>query len=335
MKDIKSSITITASPQEVWQVLVDLEHYHEWNPMFVEAKGTIAAFSWSPKVAKLEPNASLEWSSPVSGMSGVVNGTHYFQLSCTNDGTSTEFTQGRRYEGVGSSLCSGFGSMEDARRGLTAMNKALQMETARRKSMAKPNEPPVDEKEEEIAQLDISDSTAVAAAVLSSSTMGDTTIEERNIAIEEKSSTIEEKNATIDEKNTPEALASDTTEKVPLPSTEYAIAPIARTAERLAGRTHEKRASIIGAVSSLFGSTKPSAQDRLPTSTSRIDLLSKALEEEQEDDGRDQEIEEEKRKECEIQADDPEAKNAREVKNAERIELDLGSSDIDLGDFGI
>lgn len=42
MKDIKSSITITATPQEVWQVLVDLEHYHEWNPMFVEAKGTIA-----------------------------------------------------------------------------------------------------------------------------------------------------------------------------------------------------------------------------------------------------------------------------------------------------
>ncbi|KAG0265754.1 hypothetical protein BG011_004108 [Mortierella polycephala] len=206
--------------------------------------------------------------------------------------------------------------------------------------MAKPNEPLVDKKkEEEIAQLDISDSTAVAAvtaaAVLSSSTLGDATIEERNIAIEEKSTTIEEKNATVDEKNTPEVFVSDPTEKVSQPSTEYITAPIARTAERLAGKTHEKRASIIGAVSSLFGSTKPPAQDRLPTSISKVDLLSKALEEEQEDDNHNQEVEEEECKEYEIQVDDPEAKNAREVKNAERIELDLGSSDIDLSNFGI
>jgi uncharacterized protein YndB with AHSA1/START domain len=42
MKENKASITIQASPSDVWSVLTDLDNYHDWNPMFISAKGKIA-----------------------------------------------------------------------------------------------------------------------------------------------------------------------------------------------------------------------------------------------------------------------------------------------------
>ncbi|KAG0331179.1 hypothetical protein BG004_001796 [Podila humilis] len=49
MKEIKASITIAASPIEVWQVLTDFDHYSDWNPMLTNVKGTFAKFSQGKK----------------------------------------------------------------------------------------------------------------------------------------------------------------------------------------------------------------------------------------------------------------------------------------------
>ncbi|KAF9968910.1 hypothetical protein BGZ73_009047, partial [Actinomortierella ambigua] len=61
-------------------------------------------------------------------------GTHFFQLTASSDGQTTEFIQGERYEGWGTGLFSGFGTVEDARAGFAAMNRALKLEVLRRVS---------------------------------------------------------------------------------------------------------------------------------------------------------------------------------------------------------
>ncbi|KAI9236321.1 MAG: hypothetical protein BYD32DRAFT_26912 [Podila humilis] len=320
MKEIKASITIAASPSEVWQTLTDFDHYPDWNPMLTLVKGKFAvgellnvrmrlpsrlmcgtpvSCSWSPMVIKSEPGACLEWSAPYSGIKGCLNGTHYFQLTSSHGGTQTEFTQGKKYHGWGTSLYSVAGSIEGARRGLVAMNSALSVETVRRKQLPSKstivekattvNEKAMKDSDSEmvdlaVVDLDISDSAAVAVATADSS---------------------------FEPSEEPEPTCAS-----PKP---------------------EKRTSIIGAgISSLFGVvSKPS----MPSSSSRDDLINPAIAEETEDgdegeEGEDEDGDDDGEDGFELPPEDPEAKRQREAKNAERIELDLGGGELSMADFG-
>ncbi|KAF8981138.1 hypothetical protein BGZ52_003168 [Haplosporangium bisporale] len=299
MKEIKASITIAASPSEVWQTLTDFDQYPDWNPMLTLVKGKFAACSWSPMVIKSEPGACLEWSAPYSGIKGCLNGTHYFQLTSSHGGTQTEFTQGKKYHGWGTSLYSVAGSIEGARRGLVAMNSALSVETVRRKQLPSKstivekattvNEKAMKDSDSEmvdlaVVDLDISDSAAVAVATADSS---------------------------FEPSEEPEPTCAS-----PKP---------------------EKRTSIIGAgISSLFGVvSKPS----MPSSSSRDDLINPAIAEETEDgdegeEGEDEDGDDDGEDGFELPPEDPEAKRQREAKNAERIELDLGGGELSMADFG-
>ncbi|KAF9167005.1 hypothetical protein DFQ26_006140 [Actinomortierella ambigua] len=150
----KTGISIQASPDKVWEVLVDLEHYEDWNPLFVKARGTLAegeilqiktrlpvrmfcgapmTRNWTSRVTKVLPNNSLEWFTPAL-MNGFLDGTHFFQLTASSDGQTTEFVQGERYEGWGTGFFAGFGTLEDARLGFAVMNRALKLEVLRRLS---------------------------------------------------------------------------------------------------------------------------------------------------------------------------------------------------------
>ncbi|KAF9377199.1 hypothetical protein CPB97_010350 [Podila verticillata] len=320
MKEIKASITIAASPSEVWQTLTDFDHYPDWNPMLTLVKGKFAvgellnvrmrlpsrlmcgtpvSCSWSPMVIKSEPGACLEWSAPYSGIKGCLNGTHYFQLTSSHGGTQTEFTQGKKYHGWGTSLYSVAGSIEGARRGLVAMNSALAVETVRRKQLPSKstivekattvNEKAIKDSDSEmvdlaVVDLDISDSAAVAEATADSS-----------------------------------------------------FEPSEEPEPTCASLKPEKRTSIIGAgISSLFGVvSKPS----MPSSSSRDELINPAIAEETEDGDEDEEGEDEDGDDdgedgFELPPEDPEAKRQREAKNAERIELDLGGGELSMADFG-
>ncbi|KAF8935449.1 hypothetical protein BGZ47_009929 [Haplosporangium gracile] len=372
MKENKASITIQAAPSDVWSVLTDLDSYHDWNPMFISAKGKLAvgeslsikmrlpvrifcgaplSYSWSPRIIKLEPNSCLEWFAP-AGLKGFIDGTHYFQLTSTHDGTVTEFTQGERYTGWGTGLYSGFGTMEDARRGFVAMNNALQIETLRRRQAGLAENTGSDkgtqqEEEEgtsgnnEIAQLDISDPAAVAAIASSAVVaVGTGVVANKNHNREESMSEKEARTSDVSASGAPPTAFSEGVQESPAAPTPAPEKPV------------EKRTSIIGAVSSLFTSSKPpssSSADRLPQSASKDDLISKAVAEESEEhlndhdtsdeDGNDQHDENGDDDDDEghniDEVEDPEAKRARETKNAERIEIDLGSGDLSLGDFGI
>ncbi|KAG0072991.1 hypothetical protein BGZ89_000599 [Linnemannia elongata] len=368
MKENKASITIQASPSDVWGVLTDFESYHDWNPMFTSAKGKLAegeslsikvrlprrvfcgaplSSVWSPRITKLEPNSCLEWFTP-AGLKGFVNGTHYFQLASSHNGTVTEFTQGERYTGWGTGLFSSFGTMEDARKGFIAMNNALQIETLRRRQVAgiaeKTGSAAGDDdkgtketSDNDIAQLDISDPAAVAAIAVASTTTTTTVEANRNHNREESVSEKEPRTSDVSASDPPPAAFSEGVQEPAAPAAPAPEKPV------------EKRTSIIDAVTSLFTTSKnPSTSaDRLPQSTSKEDLISKTVTEESEEhldnqnnsneDGDDHHEDEDRddKGDDAHEVEDPEAKKAREAKNAERIELDLGSGDLSLGDFGI
>ncbi|KAF9125772.1 hypothetical protein BGW39_007175 [Mortierella sp. 14UC] len=353
MKENKASITIEAAPSDVWNVLTDLASYHDWNPMFISAKGKIAegesltikrrlpvrifcgapmSSSWSPRIVKVEPNSCLELFAP-AGVKGFIDGTHYFLLTSMHNGTVTEFTQGERYSGWGAGLYSGFGTIEDARRGLVAMNSALQIETMRRRQLQQGSgiaektglhgdTAEVNAKEthgdNEIAQLDISDPAAIAAIAVSASSVA--------AVNHNKKESISTGSVRERDDSAPTAFSEGNAPSSPAPE-----------------KPTEKRTSIIGAVSSLFAS-KSASNDRLPQSSSKDDLISKAVAEESEEhlnetgdhgNNDDDENDEDDGDHGLHEVEDLEAKKAREAKNAERIELDLGTGDLSLGDFGI
>ncbi|KAI1318444.1 hypothetical protein EDD11_006528 [Mortierella claussenii] len=378
MKENKASINIQAPPCEVWKVLTDLAHYHEWNPVFVDAKGIVdeprpptdtsyflggeslkikmrlplAIFcgtpltsSQTPKITKIEHESCLEWVGPATFM-GLVKGTHFFQLVSTNGGEATEFTQGERYMGWATGLFSSCGAMEDAYRGFVAMNNALQLETMRRRGIngekftlphnqfSLNSDHDADEKsgdkesDEEITQLDISDRAAVDAAVTTTATTDAT------------AATAADADVTL---QTDEEVQHVVTK-------DSAMTIITSPPEKPAEKPVEKRTSIIGAVSSLFSSSRHSiavgtatATAALPPSSSREDLISKSIHEDPEGNAGRQSIEsaiaggqnDDDEEEYEDKIEDSVAKMEREARNAERIELDLGSSDLGFGDFGI
>ncbi|KAG0380398.1 hypothetical protein BGX24_008520 [Mortierella sp. AD032] len=313
MKENKASITIAAAPSEVWNVLTDLDSYHDWNPMFISAKGKIAegeslnikrrlpvrmfcgaplSCTWSPRIVKVKPNSCLEWFAP-AGVKGFIDTLRRRQLQQKQQGSGS----GRIAEKTG------FHGDDNANtKGTHGDN--------------------------DIAQLDISDTDAVASVIAASAP---TSVSAAN---HNKKESISATSVRERGESEPTAFSEGT-----IATTPSSPAPEKPT---------EKRTSIIGAVSSLFTS-KSASTDRLPQSSSKDDLISKAVAEECEehlnetgvhdhnnnndDDGENDDDDNEDDGVHEVE--DPEAKKAREAKNAERIELDLGSGDLSLGDFGI
>ena len=94
MKTMSATIEISAPPLAVWAVLTDLSRYPEWNPLFREASGEIAAgkrirlrsvhpasgrlMTVKPRIVTAEPGVELRWA---SSLPGIMSGEHTFALS--------------------------------------------------------------------------------------------------------------------------------------------------------------------------------------------------------------------------------------------------------------
>jgi hypothetical protein len=103
MKTMSATIQIHAPPEAVWAVLTDLGRYPEWNPLFREASGQVAAGSritlWSvhpangrlmtvrPKITVADPGVELTWT---SSLPGIISGEHRFTLTPAGGGTRLE-----------------------------------------------------------------------------------------------------------------------------------------------------------------------------------------------------------------------------------------------------
>ncbi len=111
--DLHTEITIDAEPRSVWDVLVDLPRYAEWNPFIVEAEGAATvgerleieivpvggtARTFRPTVTDVEPGVALEWLGRL-WLPGVFDGRHRFELHPAADG-GTVVTQGEAFRGL-------------------------------------------------------------------------------------------------------------------------------------------------------------------------------------------------------------------------------------------
>jgi hypothetical protein len=93
MKELRTEIEIQATPDQVWQVLTNLDQYPEWNPFIHQAIGTakvgekvdITFRSGSKEmtlhctVVKAEPNRELCWKYHVI-LPALFSGEHHFVI---------------------------------------------------------------------------------------------------------------------------------------------------------------------------------------------------------------------------------------------------------------
>ena len=134
--ELHSEIEIDAPPESVWQVLVDLDRYGEWNPFIVSAAGRVEvgerltnrmqppggkALTFKPIVTVVEPTTTLEWLGRL-GLPGIFDGRHRFDLAPNGRG-GTRLTQSEQFDGIlvrvmrrslDTTTLAGFEAMNDA-----------------------------------------------------------------------------------------------------------------------------------------------------------------------------------------------------------------------------
>ena len=111
MKTMSATIQIAAPPMDVWAVLTDLSSYRDWNPLFREASGQVAAgnrirlrsvhpangrlMTVKPKITLAAPGAELRWT---ASLPGIMSGEHSFVLAEADGGT--RLTQSETFRGL-------------------------------------------------------------------------------------------------------------------------------------------------------------------------------------------------------------------------------------------
>lgn len=135
MEHINESVEIDASPQQVWQVLLDFERYPDWNPFIVKLEGPAELGAtldewvviskekrvrFKTTILDLLPTETLTWRG-IYGVSWLLKGIHQFVLEPLQNGERTRLTQKETFSGV----LLPFMNMPESRRGYRAMNEAL------------------------------------------------------------------------------------------------------------------------------------------------------------------------------------------------------------------
>jgi len=138
MKEIRTEITINATPERVWTVLTDFTSFPQWNPFITSAEGDLTpghtlivrlqspggkGMTFKPKVLVAEPNKELRWLGQL-GMSGIFDGEHYFVIEAADNG-GIRFIQGERFRGILVPILSFMGMLNNTLQGFSNLNQAL------------------------------------------------------------------------------------------------------------------------------------------------------------------------------------------------------------------
>ena len=130
-KSIHTELPIDASPERVWSVIVDTEHYPEWNPYHVRVRGELREgetleveiekpngnhVSLEPEVLRVRENQELTWG---GGVPGLFTGEHVFEILPREGGVL--FVQREEFRG----LFVLFAELDTIEEGYDLMNQAL------------------------------------------------------------------------------------------------------------------------------------------------------------------------------------------------------------------
>ena len=112
MHSISAVTDIAATPQQVWEVLADLDAYRDWNSFIRSASGQVAvgsrltlrmvpangrAFTMHPRLLEVQPAVLLRWIGRLI-VPGIFDGTHRFSLE--DLGGHTRLTQSETFRGA-------------------------------------------------------------------------------------------------------------------------------------------------------------------------------------------------------------------------------------------
>lgn len=110
---IHTEIEIDTSPELVWQVLIDLDRYTDWNPFITSSVGKPEVgeklinrlrspggkvMTFKPMVTVVEPIKTFEWLGRL-GMRGIFDGRHRFELHVLPSG-GTRLVHSEEVNGV-------------------------------------------------------------------------------------------------------------------------------------------------------------------------------------------------------------------------------------------
>ena len=143
MKELTASVSIGASPEQVWMVLRDLDGYAAWNPFIVSAQGRLLpgerlvlrmqpvdgrATTVRPRLLEVAAGRRLRWLGRL-GLPGVFDAEHDFTLRA--EGSGTVLVQREEFRGV---LVRLFARMLDRSTlpAFVAMNEALKTRVEQR-----------------------------------------------------------------------------------------------------------------------------------------------------------------------------------------------------------
>jgi hypothetical protein len=138
MRELTTEIEFEATPQEVWEVLVDLPAYPEWNPFMKKIQGEPKvgaklevrmepegerAMTFRPTVLTAEPGRELKWLGHLL-VPGIFDGEHRWLIEEAGPG-EVRFTQSERFGGILVPLL--WKKLRDGgtAKGFRAMNEAL------------------------------------------------------------------------------------------------------------------------------------------------------------------------------------------------------------------
>lgn len=143
MKEIYSEIEINASAKVVWDILMNFENFHHWNPFIKHISGNpqegsrIQIFiqpphsrglNFNPKILECKPGKKLRWQGNLR-IPHSFDGEHTFIIK-EIDKDKVLFIQKERFTGILVPLLGGL--IENSEKGFEIMNKALKKEAEKK-----------------------------------------------------------------------------------------------------------------------------------------------------------------------------------------------------------
>ena len=107
-KEIKTSIEIEASPEIIWQTLLNFDAYPSWNPFITKIEGApkvgsklniiAGGMGFKPTVLIHDENKEFRWLGKLL-FKGLFDGEHIFQIIDNHDGSCT-FKHEEKFKGL-------------------------------------------------------------------------------------------------------------------------------------------------------------------------------------------------------------------------------------------
>lgn len=135
--EIKTQITITATPENVWNHLTNFEEYKHWNPFIKSVKGVVEKgqkveviiqppnskqVKFKPTILSYKTNTEIRWIGHLL-FPGIFDGEHIFTIVDNKNGT-VNFFQSEVFSGI---LVRLFKSslLKNTKNGFRSMNEKL------------------------------------------------------------------------------------------------------------------------------------------------------------------------------------------------------------------